>query len=743
MSLMVSRAMDAEPWHSSSHEVKCVESDLSVTCRDDFVSLKHIGEGSMGSVTKVLHRSSGNVYALKAIDKQRVTDHNLQAQLLAEVTTQTRLCHPNLLRCYSYFEEPESVYIVLEHAAGGDLWQRMRKHGPLSQPDAAHVFSQVCKGVLHLHTNGVIHRDLKPENILLTSDMTVKICDFGWAAQAGSNSAGKRSTFCGTLCMLAPEMVSGKEYDAKVDVWAVGVLLYEMLTGSSPFDKGEGLMETCKAIVGPGLSAESLDLVPVAAQSLVRGLLVQQASKRMELEDCIRHPWVEEKCAFRAAENPRASTGSHVSSASNGAASALSNEGSLSEAAEPRLCAGQGTKAPKDLIGDVPTTQLLASIEEITPLPLSTSAASSSTYKGYTPSSAKLSSATPTSDACISPVTPVSLPAPRGPTGSAATYCMPRDTVGSAASSGSNNGLANLKAAKGSGSSQPQGGRESVSTVASMRSEAKGAKSGETRELLQKLDLGHTPIPADKLPQGHAAAELAGTAPEASPSEALGVLPQAPACTSEVDSLGSAPPRTQLHLAMSIPKTSAPAAFAKAGSQKASSGLLPNVESDSSDSDGPGQERPFGAAFESTTPGPSQKRWSNERLKPLDSEVFSVSSPSADVQPAAVSLANVGVPRVCRQDARPKAPAPRSPAASLHAGSSPVASPKGSVGQASSTSQGQASNGGAASATENLVENLVQQLQKLGFSFHDANEASKRTSSVEAAVGWLADHSHA
>eukprot|EP00435_Cladocopium_sp_Y103_P073104 s35_g42.t1 len=266
--------------------------------RGDFVNLNILGEGSMGLVRKVMHRTSGEVYALKAVDKKRVLDHKLQDQLVAEVNTQMTLSHPNLLRCFDCFLEENTVYIVLEVASNGDLYQLMKRHGPLRETDAAYVFKQVCDGVQYLHHNGIIHRDLKPEN-----DMTVKIADFGWAAKAKQNDT--RNTFCGTLCMLAPEIIAGKAYDAKVDVWAIGVLLFEMLMGQSPFDKGQGLMETCKAIVGPGLSAVSLEEVPAAVHPLLRGLMHQQPENRISLEDCLSSKWVLEQCSRRTLSQPK------------------------------------------------------------------------------------------------------------------------------------------------------------------------------------------------------------------------------------------------------------------------------------------------------------------------------------------------------------------------------------------------------------------------------------------------------
>jgi len=135
--------------------------------RGDFVSLSHLGEGSVGSVTKVMHKTSGNIYALKAIDKQKIRDNGLSEQLLSEVKTQLTLVHPNLLRCFDYFEDTSTVFLILEFAGGGDLYRYLRQAGALSEPDAAHIFAQIVDGVRFLHEHGIIHRDLKPETTFL------------------------------------------------------------------------------------------------------------------------------------------------------------------------------------------------------------------------------------------------------------------------------------------------------------------------------------------------------------------------------------------------------------------------------------------------------------------------------------------------------------------------------------------------------------------------------------------------
>jgi len=277
--------------------------------RNDFKVLEHLGEGSVGAVSKVQHNTSGKIYAMKTIQKKRILAHDLGAQILSEVKTQLVIKHPNLLRCMDYFEDANTVSLVLEFADGGDLHRLIKERGRLDEPDAAHIFVQVANGVQYLHDTGMVHRDLKPENILLTGDLVAKVADFGWCAKSAT-----RTTFCGTLCMLAPEMVTGEPYDWRVDIWAIGVLLYEMLAGASPFDNGGGIMAVCDNIVRRGLDGTLLEKTPPATHSLLKGLLQRQASRRMLLPEALAHSWTATQHKLRVAAHPEPAEEDHFHS---------------------------------------------------------------------------------------------------------------------------------------------------------------------------------------------------------------------------------------------------------------------------------------------------------------------------------------------------------------------------------------------------------------------------------------------
>jgi len=637
----------------------------------------------MGSVKKVMHRTSGNVYALKAVDKKQVKDHNLEHQLLAEVETQKKLSHPNLLRCFDYFTEANTVYILLELASGGDLYQHMRRRGHLNEPQVAYLFRQVCEGVRHLHENGIIHRDLKPENILLTEDMTVKIADFGWAAKADKTDT--RKTFCGTLCMLAPEMIAGKEYDARIDVWAVGVLLFEMLTGCTPFDKGQGLMETCKAIVGPGLSAVPLDDVPPAAHPLLRGLMQQEATMRMSLDECLQSDWVMEQCAVYTEESNATARGKAACKKALCAIQRPSNTIQMEvpqESVAPQLPQTSRVLAKELQTGSVGSTGYKRSFSTSTETPSSTAAPSAN-------------------EAEISPVSPVVFPQPRGSSASRGA-----ETVASASSN------IGVKAVE----EDTPWERESVSSVASMRSEGKW-RLQENKELLPKVEL-ETPRAVQRSPLVDGSANVDAKMPQY--GTRLNLLQ---------------PPRTQLGPPSVLDETSGSVSGA---SNLEAAGFLRDVAcSDSSSDEMPEGETAFGAvgAVFGSSALSTQKRWSQERLKSLDDGPVSPVQHShrpSKLHHQTARRQEVGggypVPRVFRPD---------------HSGPAAKAVARSSMGSSHSSSDGHSNRGssaGQSSTSRSQASNkLVSSLTGLGYSLHKAIEAARRTSSVEAAVEWLED----
>lgn len=145
------------------------------------------------------------------------------------------------MRLYTSLEDDRFIYLILEYVKQGNLFFIIRKKGMLSEAEAFYFFIQAVAGIYFLHKHGFIHRDLKPENLLVAQDNVLKICDFGWCVEATTEKSQEntiieqRNTFCGTLEYMAPEMITNKPHNHQIDVWSLGILLYELVHGRAPF----------------------------------------------------------------------------------------------------------------------------------------------------------------------------------------------------------------------------------------------------------------------------------------------------------------------------------------------------------------------------------------------------------------------------------------------------------------------------------------------------------------------------
>ncbi|CAG9333708.1 unnamed protein product [Blepharisma stoltei] len=248
-------------------------------------NLKILGKGSYGEVKLVTHIKTGNYFALKQVKKEILKRHSSLSVLLREINIQKSIRHPYIIQLYQHFESNDSVYILLEHAAQGNLFRLIRRSRGLSEGRAWHYYSQTCIGLKYLHDKQIIHRDLKPENILLDRDDNVKICDFGWCVQSNE----MRTTFCGTLDYMAPEMVLGKGHSFQLDLWAIGVLLYELIHGYAPF-RAVADSEKCKQILASEVTYASH--VSSAAKDLISKLIRVNPEERLSLNSVLSHPWM-------------------------------------------------------------------------------------------------------------------------------------------------------------------------------------------------------------------------------------------------------------------------------------------------------------------------------------------------------------------------------------------------------------------------------------------------------------------
>jgi len=248
--------------------------------KDQLMTLAVLGCGTFGRVTLVQDKSNPqNVYALKAMLKKEIVASKQQANVIQEKNTMLQCIHPFILRLFTTFKSPSSVYMLLEFVQGGELFTVLHTPTRDGVPEAQAKFyaSVVLSGLLYLHSKNIAYRDMKPENCLIDSAGYPKIVDFGFAKVIASKSY----TLCGTPEYLAPELVLGRGHTKSVDHWAFGILIYEMISGGSPFadPKGNDQVTICRNIVNGRLVFPNS--FGSDAKDLVRQLLERDVSKRL------------------------------------------------------------------------------------------------------------------------------------------------------------------------------------------------------------------------------------------------------------------------------------------------------------------------------------------------------------------------------------------------------------------------------------------------------------------------------
>ena len=250
------------------------------------VTSKVLGTGAYGQVKLARHKATQQDRAIKIINKQSLEDEPNGLEIIQEeISTHKQLSHQNIIEYIEDFEDLESIYIVLEYAECGTLFEKIKKDKKIEENEAKELFKQTLNGIQYLHINSKIHRDLKPENILIDKTGCVKICDLGWCGKGGES----RKTFCGTLDYMAPEMVKGLQHSYEVDIWALGVLLYEMLHGYAPFE-GMREVEKVQNIVQGKLKFE--EDISEEAKSIILKMIKVNPKDRIKIEQIKTDPFL-------------------------------------------------------------------------------------------------------------------------------------------------------------------------------------------------------------------------------------------------------------------------------------------------------------------------------------------------------------------------------------------------------------------------------------------------------------------
>uniref|UniRef100_A0A8C9R656 non-specific serine/threonine protein kinase n=1 Tax=Scleropages formosus TaxID=113540 RepID=A0A8C9R656_SCLFO len=279
-SLTGSRSEKGSGWSSRSMGARCRNSIASCTDEQPHIGnyrlLKTIGKGNFAKVKLARHILTGREVRL------------MGWRLFREVRIMKGLKHPNIVQLFEVIETEKTLYLIMEYASGGEVFDYLVSHGRMKEKEARAKFRQIVSAVHYCHQKNIVHRDLKAENLLLDADSNIKIADFGFSNEFTLGS--KLDTFCGSPPYAAPELFQGKKYDGpEVDIWSLGVILYTLVSGSLPFD-GQNLKELRERVLRGKYRVPFY--MSTDCEGILRRFLVLNPSKRCTLEQIMKDKWM-------------------------------------------------------------------------------------------------------------------------------------------------------------------------------------------------------------------------------------------------------------------------------------------------------------------------------------------------------------------------------------------------------------------------------------------------------------------
>ena len=256
--------------------------------KTDFNFIKKLGEGSFGTVYLVSHKKTKAIYAIKTIDKSLPENLEQKANFNREIEIMYKLNHPNIVKLYGHFEDEEYCYFIMQFIPNKDLYEILPESG--KKPNIkliTSIMKDLLSAVYYLHhmKPTIIHRDIKPENILLDNNNKAYLTDFGWSNYMTSVFM-KRTTVCGTLLYLPPEMIQHLGHDQTVDIWCIGMLLFELITGTTPFEGND--FETLALNISNIKITWPKNMDP-DAKDLTSKILKFKGKERLSIEQILSH----------------------------------------------------------------------------------------------------------------------------------------------------------------------------------------------------------------------------------------------------------------------------------------------------------------------------------------------------------------------------------------------------------------------------------------------------------------------
>ena len=279
------RILTLSPTVSPGFERECNKNDFY---RDGDQS---IGSGTFGQVFKVVNKYTKKNYVIKVIDKSRITSEDLIKQLNREIKIMYSLNHPNIMKLINHFEDDNFCYLIMPYASQGDIYKLLKKKQKFNEYEAAYYIRETVNAVIYLHKNKIIHRDIKPENLLLEKSHII-LSDFGYAYNFDEKKIDEdefRNSFCGSPQYISPEMLNKLPYNYSIDIWSIGVLLFEFLAGYPPFNSIDinliyNNIKDCNFYYPCNF--------PEKAKDLINKILVINPNERLSLTKILEHPFI-------------------------------------------------------------------------------------------------------------------------------------------------------------------------------------------------------------------------------------------------------------------------------------------------------------------------------------------------------------------------------------------------------------------------------------------------------------------
>ena len=252
-----------------------------------------LGQGTFSTIYLYKNKITQKLFAVKHIYKNKILETIKSLNNFKEIEIHKKLIHDNIIRLYTSRETKDNYDLLLEYAPKGNIFQLILQKQNFSEIECFSYFIQIVNAIYFLHEKNIIHRDIKPENILIFEKNKIKLCDFGWS---NYNNINNGTSFCGAFEYMSPEMINGESYNKSIDIWSLGILLYEMYFGFPPFranpQSNDKTNEIFNNILNKKISFDCGKKIDKNMKNLILKMLEKNNKKRFCIKDILMHNWV-------------------------------------------------------------------------------------------------------------------------------------------------------------------------------------------------------------------------------------------------------------------------------------------------------------------------------------------------------------------------------------------------------------------------------------------------------------------